>query len=68
VVVMLETSNGRKPINVCDGCRTVCVPWRQRFCSGACARSYYKQCAMQTVDLAREIRAMKAGESEVRNV
>lgn len=38
MLITVETLDGPRKVNVCDECRTVCIPWPQRYCSGRCAR------------------------------
>ena len=41
MLIEVQTNDGPRKVRVCDYCRCVCIP-SGRFCSGHCARNYYK--------------------------
>lgn len=38
MLITIQTATGPKKVNVCEYCKTVCIPTSQRYCSGHCAR------------------------------
>jgi hypothetical protein len=38
MLITIKTPDGPRKVNVCDYCRTVCIPWPQRYCSGYCSQ------------------------------
>lgn len=47
MLIEIQTGQGKRKVRVCDYCRTVCVSWPQRFCSGHCARNYERMQALR---------------------